>query len=162
MRLQPVRSPDALHRACADAELLRHQGCSPVRGLGWRIGLRESHNARRNARSERRNARGARLVPQQALAALLHKTFLPAPDAGLGFAGPADDRVGAKPVRAQQDDLGPPDLFLRRVAIPYERLQPEAIGSCNSDGNTSAHAQDSHAIGLKGIPRGIQISDLIH
>src|ERR1700731_4930471 len=30
MRLQPVGAPGALHRACADAGLLRHHGCGPV------------------------------------------------------------------------------------------------------------------------------------
>ena len=59
MWLQPVRSPEALHRAYADANLLRHQGRGPVRGLSWRIGLREGHHACRNVRSERPNARGA-------------------------------------------------------------------------------------------------------
>jgi hypothetical protein len=41
MRLQPVRSPDALHRARADTGHLRHHGCGPVSGLGWGGGLRE-------------------------------------------------------------------------------------------------------------------------
>src|ERR1700757_1641923 len=58
MRLQPVRSPDTLNRAGADAGLFRHHSCGPVRGLSWRIGLRESHHACRNVGSERRNARG--------------------------------------------------------------------------------------------------------
>jgi hypothetical protein len=80
MRLQPVRAPDALHRACADTGRLRHHGRGPVRGCGWGIGLRESHHACRNFRSERRNARGACPVAQQALEALLREAFLPAPD----------------------------------------------------------------------------------
>ena len=91
MRLQPVRSPDALNLAGADAGLLRHHGCGPVRGLSWRIGLRECHHACCNVRSERRNARGARLVAQQTLKALLHEAFPPAPDGGLGLAGPVHD-----------------------------------------------------------------------
>ena len=105
---------------------------------------------------------GLRLVVQQALKALPHETVLPAPDAGLGLAGPANDLVGAEPVRAQQNNLGPPDLLLRGIAIPRQRLQSETIRWCNSDGNTGAHAPESHAIGVNGIPSGIQTSDLIH
>ena len=162
MRLQSVRPPDALHRACADAGRLRHHRRGPVRGLGWGIGLGESHHACRNFRSERRNARRACLVAQQALEALPREAFLPAPDAGLGLAGPALDLVGADPVRTQQYDLGSPNLLLRRIAIPYERFQTQTIGGCNNNGNTGAHAPKSHAIDVNGIPSGIQMSDLIH
>src|ERR1700745_2417945 len=136
MRLQPVRAPDALHRAGADAGLLRHYGSGPVRGLSWRIGLRECHHAGRNVRAERRNARGARLVAQQTLEALLHEAFLPAPDTGLGLAGPAHDLARAEPVRAQQDDLSPPDPLLRRIAIPHARLQKATVGRRGDDGQT--------------------------
>jgi len=133
-----------------------------VSGLGRGIGLRESHHACGNFRSEWRNARAARLVVQKALEALLHEALLPAPDAGLGLVGPPLDLVGAVPVRAQQHDLGPPDVLLWGIAIPHERLQTEAIRRANSDGNTGSHAPDSHATGFEGIPSGIQMSDLIH
>ena len=53
-------------------------------------------------------------------------------------------------------------LILRRIAIPHERLQTETVGRRDDDGNTRSHASDSHAIGSSGIPRGIQMSDLIH
>jgi hypothetical protein len=45
---------------------------------------------------------------------------------------------------------------------PHERLQLEPIRRVNNDGNTGAHAPDSHAIGSEGIPSGIQMSGLIH
>jgi hypothetical protein len=147
MRLQSVRPPDALHRAGADAGRLRHHGRGPVRGRSRRIGLRESDHARRNFRSERRNAGGSGLVTQQTLEALQCEAFLPAPDAGLGLAGPTFDLAGAGPVRTQQYDLGSPNLLLGGIAIPHKRLQTQTIGGCNSDRNTSAHASDSHAIG---------------
>jgi hypothetical protein len=41
-------------------------------------------------------------------------------------------------------------------------LQTQTIGGCNSDGNTGAHAPNSHAIDINGIPSGTQMSDLIH
>ena len=99
---------------------------------------------------------------RETLEALPHEAFLPAPDASLGLAGPLHDLIGAESVRAQQDDLSPPDLLLRHIAIPHERRQTETIGWSNDDGNTRSHAPDSHAIGSSGIPQGIQMSDLIH
>jgi hypothetical protein len=63
----------------------------------------------------------------------------------------AHDLVGAEPVPAQQDDFGLPDLILRRIAIPHDRLQREAIGRHNSGGNTRSDAPDSHAIRSVGI-----------
>jgi hypothetical protein len=83
-------------------------------------------------------------------------------DSGLGLASLVHDLIGAEPVCTQQDDLSPPHLLLRHVAIPHERLQTETVGRSNDDGNTRSHASDSHAIGSSGIPQGIQMSDLIH
>jgi len=43
------------------------------------------------------------------------------------FAGPAHDLIGAKTVRAQQDDLSRPDLLVWGVAIRREHLQTPPI-----------------------------------
>jgi hypothetical protein len=75
----------------------------------------------RSAISKGRDARGAGLVAQQAVITSLHEAFLPAPHTGLRLAGPAHDLVGADAIGAQQDDLGTPDLLVRRIAIPRER-----------------------------------------
>jgi hypothetical protein len=45
MRLQPVRSPDALHRTDADPALFCHHGCGPVRGFTGRIAERQGDSA---------------------------------------------------------------------------------------------------------------------
>ena len=99
---------------------------------------------------------------QEAVATRLHEAFLPAPHTGLRLAGPAHDLIGANTVRAQQHDLGAPDLLVRGVAIPRERLQTAPIGRLESDGNSGSHAPDSHASSQMGIPSGIQMSDAIH
>src|SRR6267142_1693253 len=68
--------PMLLHAASDDLAFEHVEGgkhgCGPVRGLSWRIGLRECHHPCRNVRSEWRNARGTCLVAQQTLEALLH------------------------------------------------------------------------------------------
>jgi hypothetical protein len=60
---------------------------------------------------------------QQAIEALLHEALLPAPDTGLGLAGPTHDLVRADPVGAAQDDFGAPNVFLGGVAVSESRLQ---------------------------------------
>ena len=52
------------------------------------------------------------------------------------LAGLVHDLIGAEPVCAQQDDLGPPHLLLRHIAIPHDRLQTEAVGRSNDDENS--------------------------
>jgi hypothetical protein len=81
---------------------------------------------------------------------------------GFRFASPAYDLIGTDTVRAQQDDLSPPNMLVWGVAIPREHLQTAAICGFKSDGNSGSHAQDSHASGPLGIPSGIQMSDAIH
>src|SRR5674476_210950 len=69
--------------------------------LGGRVGLGERHDAFGDVRSQRRDARGACLIVQEAVVTRLHEAFLPAPHTGLRLAGPAHDLIGANTVRAQ-------------------------------------------------------------
>ena len=78
--------------------------------------------------AERLDPRGPGLVAQQPVDALLGEALLPAPDAGLGLAGPTHDLDGAEAVGREQHDLGSPDMLLRRVAVTDDRLQAAAIG----------------------------------
>jgi hypothetical protein len=159
VRLQAVRAPDALDGTRADADDLRHHGGGPVGRLGGRGSLGERHDTFGNARPQRRDARGACLIVQEAVVTCLHEAFLPAPHTGLRLAGPAHDLMGANTVRAQKDDLSPPNMLVRSVAVPRQRLQTAAVGRLKSDGNSGSHAPDSHAFRSGGIPSRIQMSD---
>ena len=130
--------------------------------LCWRLGLGERHDAFGDIRPQRREARGACLIVQETVVTRLHEAFLPAPDTGLRFAGPARDLIGANTLGTQQDDLSPPDMLVWGVAIPREHLQTAPIGRLESDGNSGSHAPDSHTSRTTGIPSGIQMSDAIH
>ena len=101
---------------------------------------------------ERRDARGPRLVVQEAVDAFHHEPFLPAPDAGLRLAGPAHDLVGANTVGAREDDRRPPSVFLRGITVPGDRFKSAADGPRDRDGNSGAHAPDSHGNRNRGIP----------
>src|SRR5215208_6374068 len=102
------------------------------------------------------------LVAQQAVDPFRGEAFLPAPDAGLRPARPAHDLDGAKTVRRQQHDLGPPGMLLRDVAVTDDRPHAAAIDGGEGDGDTRAHAPASHGSTPSGIPSWIQSSDLIH
>jgi hypothetical protein len=65
-------------------------------------------------------------IAQDAIATRLYEAFLPAPHTSLRFANLAHDLIGADAVRAQQNDLGAPDMLMRCVAIPREGRQTAA------------------------------------
>src|SRR5450830_1093977 len=140
VRLKAVRTPDALDGTRADIGDLRHHGGGPVGRLCWRLGLGERHDAFGDVRSQRTDARWACLIVQEAVVTRLHEAFLPAPHAGLRFAGPAHNLIGANTVRAQQDNLSPPDMLVRGIAIPGEHLQTASVGRLESNGNSGSHA----------------------
>ena len=162
VRLKAVRTPNALDGTRTDIDDLRHHGGSPMGRLRWRVGLGERHDALDDVRSQPRDARWPRFVPQETVITFLHEAFLPAPDTSLRLAGPAHDLIGTNTVGAEQNDLGSPDMLVRGVAIPRERLQSATISGLESDGNSGSHAPDSHASSHLGIPSGIQMSDAIH
>jgi len=103
-----------------------------------------------------------RLVAQQAVKTPFHEALLPAPDAGLGLAGLAHDRVGAHAIGRKHDNLGAPNVLLGRVAVRNQ--DPKTTADCGRDGegDSIAHAPDSHAPASRGIPIGIQMSDFTH
>ena len=75
-------------------------------------------------------ARGPRLVAQEAVDAFRHEPFLPAPDAGLRFAGPTHDVAGADAIGAQQYDGRAPSVFcetLRSLVIASRRPRTDRV-----------------------------------
>jgi hypothetical protein len=162
VRLKAVRPPDALDRTRANTDGFRHHRGRPVGCLGGRVGLGERHDVLGDVCSQRRDARGSRLITQQAVVAHPHEAFLQAPRTGLRLSGPAHDLVGAEADSAQQDDLCPPDVPMRRIAIPRECGQTAAINRLECDGNSGSRPPDSHASSQARNPSKFQISDLIH
>jgi hypothetical protein len=65
VRLKSVRTPDALDGTRADIDDLRHHGGGPVGRLCWRGGLGERHDAFGDVRSQRPDARRARLLRRE-------------------------------------------------------------------------------------------------
>jgi hypothetical protein len=113
-------------------------------------------------RRELRDARGARLVAQQPLHAFGGEAFLPAPDAGFRLAGLAHDGVRPDALGAQQHDLRPPYVLLRRVPVFDDSAEPIKVGLCDGERDAGSHAADSHAASASGIPSGIQMSGANH
>ena len=130
-----------------------------------RFARRRLHGQRDDAfgdgRIELRDAGGPRLVTQKSVHPFGREAFLPAPDASLGLAGLAHDRVRARPFGAEQHDLRPPDVLLRGVAVFNKSTEPVHVGGGDGKGNPGSHAADSHNKSPPGIPIGIQMSDAI-
>lgn len=162
MRLEAVRTPDALDGADADSGRLSHHGASPVRCLARRVGERQSDDTLGHFAAKRLNARGPRLVTKQALEAFLHEPLLPTPDTGFRRAATAHDLRGADTVRAEQDDLGPPDMLLSGITIADQTFKTMTIRRREGDGNSRAHPPDCHSLPISGILERTQSSDLIH
>ena len=162
MRLQAMLAPNALHRTDADANVFGHRNRGPVRGLARCWGLRGGDHARLNLGPKRRNARRTGLVAQQAGHTFGHKSLLPPPDRGLARARAPGEFHGAAAVNGQQDDLRPPDMFLRAVAVHHDHRQGLAVGVGDSNGALFAHPPDSHAQVPRGILNRMQTSDYIH
>lgn len=162
VRLQAMGAPDALHRADADAAGLGHRRRRPMRGLAGRVGERQLHHPRDDLRAERRDARRAGLVAQQAIDAGPHEPLLPAPDGGLGHPRLAHDLGRAEPFGGQQHDPGAPDVLLRAVAVADDGEQSLTVDGGDVQADPGAHAPDSHAAPRRGNPFRILMSGFIH
>ncbi len=126
-----------------------------MRRLAQLVGKRKRHHLLADLRPERRNARGPRLVAQETHEAFNGEALLPAPHAGLRLADLSHDLDGADAIGTQQDDLGAPDVLLRRIAITDEGSQALAIGRRNGERCSCAHAPHSHMHSPKRIPYGL-------
>jgi hypothetical protein len=139
-----------------------HRRAGPMGRFVRRFLHGQSHDPLGDRGIELWDARGPRLVAQKPVHALGGEPFLPAPDASLGLAGLAHDRVRADALGAEQHDLRAPNVLLRRVAVFDQSAQPIKVGRRHRNGNAGSHAADSHAASPPGIPTGIQMSDAIH
>ncbi len=90
---------------------------------------------------------GRVLSAQQAVDALSHEPLLPPPHDGFGAPGATHDRIGAKAIGGQQDDVRPLDMFLRAVAVRYYCPNESTLGAGHIDDDPLAHPPDSHAQG---------------
>ena len=160
--LKPVRPPDALYRADADADRLGHRRRRPMCRLVARRTQRQRDDAVSDFPAERRNARGSRLVPQQPLDTLVHEALLPTPNRCLALAGAAHDLDRAETIPAQKDDPCPPHVFLPAVPVRNDRFETSTVGGTHIDDDSWPHAPDSHTTCPARIPRGIQTSNFIH
>ena len=162
VRLEPVRTPDALNVGQADADRLGHGTPRPVGRLAGRLGQRQGDDPLAHLGPERRDAGRAGLVPQEAVDTFLREPLLPAPDTGLRLGRPSHDLVRAKTVGRRQHDRGTPDVLLRTIAIRHDGFQPVAVRGGDVDDDPGAHPPNSHALVVTGIPSGTLPSRSIH
>ena len=140
MRLQVVRRPDPLHRAQADPGGPGHGAPGPMGRLARRLGTGQRDHALHRGIAQRRLARLAGRIAQQALDAGLREPPLPAP-----YRRPADPGVprhlgGAQLLGRCQDDPSPRHVLLGAVAIGDDRLEASTIRSRHQRANDLSHA----------------------
>ena len=140
VRLQAMRLPDRLNARRRDAHRLGHRPQAPVGGVRRHLRHRLLKHPVDHCRPKRRLARRARLVAAQAVHAGLDIARPPTPDGWLAHAQAALNLVGADAVAGQRHDPRTPNMFLRRVAVSNQRLQPIPIPGPQLDPHLLAHA----------------------
>ena len=85
-----------------------------------------------------------------------------APDHRLGLAGRLHDLGSAATIGGQKNDFRSPNVLLWAVAVRHHRFKFAAVGSAQSDIPSLVHSADSHTRVRQGIPRRIEMSDLLH
>src|SRR6476659_1396227 len=79
------------------------------------------------------------------------ETFLPAPDHRLGLAGGLHDLSRAATIGGQKDDLCPPNVLLRAVAIGDHGLKLVTVGSTQVNVRSLVHPTDGSVKNLSHI-----------
>src|SRR6202048_3526325 len=162
VRLEAMSTPYSLPRADANPGHFRHRRTAPVTGSRWRASQRQGDHTFSYLGAQRRNARPPRLVPPKASGSLVTETFLPTPDHRFGLAGGLHDLRRAVTSGRQKDDLCPPNVLLRTVAIGNHDLKLVTVGAAQLDVRSLVHPLDSHTRALRGIPKRIELLDLVH
>ena len=152
VRRELVGIEDALHGAQAHASRPRQHSPGPVGGFTRRRPERQVDDALHPRSGQRLLAGLSRLVAREAIDALTHEAFLPAPHHRLRQLGAAHDLVGAAPIGRRQDDLGALDVLLLGIAIPDNGLQPEAILERDSDADPCSHGRSMNCFAPSGNP----------
>ena len=116
VRLQPMRLPQALHGAQADADSFGHGAAGPMRGVAGRFGAGQVHNLGDDLGRKRSAARLARPVAQQAIDTLLGVSRLPAPDRGSADARAPRHFLHRQAVGRTKDDVRPLHMFEWAIA----------------------------------------------
>jgi len=162
VRLEAMSTPYPLYRADANPGRLRHRRTAPVTGRRRWASQRQGDHTFSYLRAQRGNARPPRLVPPKASSSFVAEPFLPAPDHRLGLAGGLHDLSRTATIGRQKDDFCPPSVLLRAVAVGDHGLKLATVGSAQSDVRSLVHPLDSHTRVLAGIPKRIEVLDLVH
>src|SRR5271165_7460786 len=120
-------------------------GLGPMRRLMWRRLVGQGNNTIDGRRRQGRDPRRPGLVTGESLDPLMHEPLLPAPHHGFALADRAADGSGAGAVSPQNNNPRPPNVLLRAVAIPDDRLQASSIRRSDLDDYSLAHVLQSHS-----------------
>ena len=137
---ETVRLPDPLHRAQGDTDRPGDGAAGPVRGFARRFRARQCEDLRHRLRRQRRLARLARLVAQQAVHPRFREPLLPAPHRRPADPDLAGHREHGQPLRRQQNNPCPLNVLLRTVPIADDGGQSRPVLGSNDDADGLCHA----------------------
>ena len=141
VRCKLVGFQDALHRPQAHPRRLGQHATGPMGRRAGRRPKRKVYHPPYGRGRQRLLSRLARLVTRQPRDAFRHEPGLPAPYHGLRLARAAHNLGSATTVGSGEDNIGAPHMFLRRAAVPDNRLKAAAIGGCHRHDNSCSHAE---------------------
>jgi hypothetical protein len=133
-----------------------------VTGRRRRASQRQGDHTFSHFGAQRRNARPPCLVPPKASGSFVAETFLPTPDHRLGLAGSLHDLGRAATIGRQKDDLCPPNVLLRAIAVRDHGFKLATVGLAQLNLRSLVHPLDSHTRVRQGIPKRIEVLDLVH
>ena len=134
MRLQPVRLPDAMHDAGADALRLGHRPHTPVRRIRRRRVQRGVDDRLNFLGRHGLPPSGTRRVFQQPCDAGLLEPLPPQIHGRATDAEIASDRIDRSAVGRGQDDARARDDALGRLAAPHQGLNVRSLRRTQGDG----------------------------
>jgi hypothetical protein len=121
-----------------------HRAVGPMGCLAGRLGAGQPDHPVHQGLTQRRLARLAGRVAQQALDPGFGEAALPTPDRRPAHVRAPGDLGNRQPRRRSQDDPSPRHMLLRTVSIGYDRLQTSAIRSRNPRADKMSHAPACH------------------
>ena len=144
MRLQPMRLPDALHRAQRETHRLGHRPAGPMGRLVRRFGAGQGHHLGRFIGRDRRLAGLAGPVAQQPLDPGFSEALLPAPCRRPAEAEAVSNPLHWSPIGRGKHDTRPLDVLSRPVAVSDDRCQPFPVRSADDHTYCLSHRPGSH------------------
>ena len=149
-------------RDCIASEMVAWPGRGP---LSQYAAVPDRHGSLRRRASSQSQGHDARLIPTRYVRPYSKgqkNDFRDSEAIAEAVAGGLHDLGSAATVGRQKDDLCPPNVLLRAIAVGDHGLKLATVRSAQLDVRSLVHPPDSHTPVLQGILKRIEVLDLVH